>query len=89
MDKTRARRNRPQKIDDVLRFLVACFFFFQDVGDASAALDEPRFSSFKTDAFFSTAGQETSTPDAWATREFVSAMEEATEKTENSHNAER
>eukprot|EP00904_Undaria_pinnatifida_P011376 jgi/Undpi1/7369/HiC_scaffold_22.g09842.m1 len=61
----------------------------KDVGDASAALDEPRFSSFKTDAFFSTAGQETSTPDAWATREFVSAMEEATEKTENSHNAER
>lgn len=57
----------------------------QDVRDAAAALDEPCFSAFKTDAFFvsSTVGSgdsasaESCSPDAWSTREFVSAMEEA------------
>lgn len=57
----------------------------QDVGDAATALDEPRFSAFKQDAFFSPSsggGGSASqgggnTPEAWSTREFGSAMDEA------------
>ena len=54
------------------------------MSDASAALDEPRFFSFKSDAFFAAAGKESSTPEAWSTRDFASAMEEAAEKADKS-----
>ncbi|CAM9333128.1 unnamed protein product [Pylaiella littoralis] len=60
----------------------------KDVGDAAKALDEPRFSAFKADAFFDrkvpTAdggeiGSRTSgtSTEAWSTREFESALKEA------------
>lgn len=65
-----------------------CFRRFQDVGDAAKALDEPRFSAFKADAFFDrkvptadggeigprTSGTST---EVWSTREFESALKEA------------
>lgn len=63
---------------------------FQDVRDATEALDEPQFSAFKADKFFSQtpptatdrSGEVDSSAtavstDAWSTREFQSAMEEA------------
>ncbi|CAN0335748.1 unnamed protein product, partial [Ectocarpus sp. 8 AP-2014] len=53
----------------------------KDVGDATTALDEPRFSAFKADAFFSGilagTGDRSTTAEAWSTREFEAAMEEA------------
>ncbi|CAM9859193.1 unnamed protein product, partial [Laminaria digitata] len=61
----------------------------KDVGDASAALDEPRFSSFKADAFFSAAGKGSSAPEAWSTRDFTSAMEEAAERADKSTDPKR
>lgn len=57
------------------------FLALQDVGDADAALDEPRFSAFKRDVFFSE--KESSVPEAWSTGEFLSAVEDATRRTES------
>ncbi|CAM9918212.1 unnamed protein product [Ectocarpus sp. 12 AP-2014] len=53
----------------------------KDVRDAAAALDEPRFSAFKADAFFSgmpaATGERSTSAEAWSTRNFEAAMEEA------------
>lgn len=57
----------------------------KDVGDAAAALDEPRFAVFKADAFFSQppagadgeAGSSAVILEAWSTREFQRATEDA------------
>lgn len=57
------------------------FLAVQDVGDADAALDEPRFSAFKRDVFFS--DKEGSVPEAWSTGEFLSAVEDATRRAES------
>eukprot|EP00903_Cladosiphon_okamuranus_P010623 g10046.t1 len=56
----------------------------KDVGDAAAALEEPRFSVFKADPFLSrapaTGAKERSaaaSPEAWSTRSFQRAKEDA------------
>ncbi|CAM9512898.1 unnamed protein product [Ectocarpus sp. 4 AP-2014] len=53
----------------------------KDVRDAAAALDEPRFSAFKADAFFTgipaATGELSKTAEAWSTRDFEAAVEEA------------
>lgn len=60
-------------------FSLSCDSREQDVEDAAAALDEPRFAVFKDDAFFSlgTEGSGTAAPEAWSARDFESAMQEA------------
>lgn len=47
----------------------------QDVGDAAKALDKARFAAFKQDPFFSASAGGV---EAWSTKEFGVAMEEAT-----------
>lgn len=59
--------------------LTVRFLALQDVGDADAALDGPRFSAFEYDVFFSE--KESSVPEAWSTRDFLSAVEDATRRT--------
>ena len=62
-------------------FRVSCE---KDVDDASAALDEPRFAVFNGDAFFSlgTEGSGAAAPEAWSTRDFMSAMHDAERQAE-------
>lgn len=51
----------------------------QDVEDATAALDEPRFAVFKDDAFLSLGTEDSgkAAPEAWSVRDFESVMQEA------------
>eukprot|EP00752_Nemacystus_decipiens_P002591 g2424.t1 len=56
----------------------------KDVGDAAAALDEPRFSVFKADPFFSQKEDAAAArTEAWSTRDFQGAKENATGAAEN------
>ena len=52
----------------------------QDVADAAAGLDDPRFAVFRDDAFFSLgtgASDARAAPEAWSTKDFLSAMRDA------------